>query len=168
MGTGQGYPIAAEAYDFELFQLASTFAASTELARLSEKHQGIGQLRSTFERSEAARRLIAVAVMIRGKLDSRCVTYPGKLEETSESDVGLLVPDLEKQGDSKRLDFREACNKIIHATDVDLTPAGDDAESEPLLSQTVVLWGSRSARQGAKEWRADLDLPRFVDVASRL
>jgi hypothetical protein len=44
MGTGLGYPIAEEAFDFELFQLASTFAASTELARLSEKHKGIGQL----------------------------------------------------------------------------------------------------------------------------
>src|SRR5260370_1004952 len=92
MGPGQGYPIAEESYDFELFQLASTFAASGELTRLGETNKGGGRLRRTFEQSEAARRLIAVAVMIRGKLDSRCVTRPNKLEETSAVEVGRLVP----------------------------------------------------------------------------
>ena len=165
MASLQGYPIAEEAYDLELFQLASIFVASAELSRISAGNQGISRLRSMFEQSEAARRLIAAAVFIRGKLDSRCVLRPNELERAEKADVGVLIADLSKPAEKLTLSFREACNKIIHATAVDLashTP--DDGDAVAMLSTTVTLLGSKRP----KEWRAELNIVRFVNVASEL
>jgi hypothetical protein len=170
MGLGQGYPIADEAFDFELFKLAGTFAASSELVRLGKSNDGISRLRAMFEQSDASRRLIAVAVMVRSKLDSRTVLRPNQLDEIAAMDVGSLVPDLEQASQTVPLAFREACNKIIHATSLDLTvdAGSDESESDAVLSLTVTLWGARSSRSGAREWHAELDVPRFIQAASRL
>jgi hypothetical protein len=67
MAMGTGYPIAAEAFDFEVFQLACTFAASRELSRLSCGHPGIARLCQVFELSEAARRLVGCVAFKRAQ-----------------------------------------------------------------------------------------------------
>lgn len=69
MASDAGYPIAAEALDVEIYQLACTFGASRQLHDLAIKHRSFTWLRKTFELSEAARRLIALAVMLRNQLD---------------------------------------------------------------------------------------------------
>jgi hypothetical protein len=168
MGFGHGYPIADEAYDLEVFQLACTFAASKELARLGATNRSIDRLRGIFEQSEAARRLIAVAVMVRSKLDARSVVRPNQIEKIASMNVGGLTEDLEHARQKGPLQFRAACNKIIHATSLDLMAraGSEEAESADVLSLTITLWGTRNSAKG--EWQAELDLPRFSKAASRL
>jgi len=60
-----GYPIAAEALDLEIYQLACAVAASSALHRLGKTNSEIKRLVKTFECSELSRRLIALAVTIR-------------------------------------------------------------------------------------------------------
>lgn len=166
MGGGQSYPVAEEAYDLELFNLICAFAASKELANLGRDGQGINRLRATFEQSEAARRLIAVAIMARGKLDTRSVIRPKRLKKDTQRDVGRLVRDITQPSRTEPLEFRKACDKIIHAVLFDLTiiQEPDEPESASVLSLTVTLWGAR----GSCQWRAEIDMPHFVEAASNL
>jgi hypothetical protein len=152
----QGYPIAAEAFDNEVFQLACAFAASAELSRLAHEYPGIGRLCKTFEMSDAARRLVSVAAMVRSALD----TWSTAEREGLISDVGELMPDICDPEKKTSLTFREACNKILHADSIDLA-----VEGAPIgLRYKITLEGQK----GVKEWRAHLDLLKFVNVASNV
>jgi hypothetical protein len=149
-----GYPIAAEAFDYEVFQLACTFAASTELLRLSKDYPGIARLCQTFELSDAARRLVSVAAMVRSALD----TWSTVERDGLIRDVGRLVPNVTQPDSTVALTFREACNKILHADSMDLV-----SDASPVgLRYEILLAGQK----GDREWRAYVDVLRFVDVAS--
>jgi len=155
---GAGYPIAAEAFDLEVYQLACTFAASREIARLAKTHPGLQQLSSVFQLSEAARRLIAVAAMARSAMDTWSSTaYEKKLTNT----VGSLCPDVERPKEQVGLAFREACNKIIHADDMELLAEENDAD---VLRYDVVLDGEKRDRP----WRAYLNVVTFLEVAAHV
>jgi hypothetical protein len=108
---GTGYPIAAEAFDLELYQLACTFAASRELTRLAAAHPGLQRLSSVFQESEAARRLISAAAMVRSAID----TWSSVAHANLDAPVGDLEPNTERPEKRLTLGFREACNKILHA-----------------------------------------------------
>jgi len=70
---GTGLPIAAEAFDLEIYQLACVFAASRELARLSRNEPRLAGVCKTFQQSEASRRLISLAAMIRSAMDTSVI-----------------------------------------------------------------------------------------------
>jgi hypothetical protein len=153
---GAGYPIAAEALDLELYQLACTFAASQELTRLFVGHPSLRYLVSVFQQSEAARRLVSVAAMLRNCLD----TDSAMNRRHSNQDVGTLTTGA-PAGVGSPLGFREACNKLLHAESIELSACGDDSLA---LSYQVVIEGSR----GEQDWRAVLDVLRFIEVASQV
>src|SRR5438445_714739 len=71
---GTGLPIAAEAFDLELYQTACIFTASSELARLSKDQPGLVRVANTFQQSEASRHLISLAAMIRSAMDTWSAT----------------------------------------------------------------------------------------------
>lgn len=157
--TGGGYPIAGEAFDLEVFQLAVLFASSRELARQSRKHRGIGSLRETFELSETARRLVAVAAMVRSALDA----CPSRRRARLNVHVGRLVRDISQPRKSVGpLTFREACNKLIHADDLVLLDLR--ASTSGHLRYEVIIDG----QQGEQEWRAYLSILPFLDIAARV
>lgn len=158
MALGTGYPIAAEAFDFEVFQLACTFAASRELAQLSRKHPGVAQLCERFELSEAARRLVSVAAMVRSALDTWSAARRARLDAS----VGELIPDTSCPAKTCSLKFRESCNKILHAENIDLLDLSRGASGS--LQYEVVLEGQKDKHH----WRAVLDVLSFVDTASRV
>ena len=154
---GAGYPIAAEAFDLELYQLACTFAASRELARLASDHPGLGRLSRVFQQSEAARRLVAAAAMIRSAMDTWSSAAHSRLDAT----VGELVLHPHNCEQAATLNFREACNKILHADSIELLDQQSDSD---VLKYDIVLEG----RKGQEEWRALLSVTKFVDVASHV
>ena len=158
MTMGTGYPIAAEAFDFEVFQLACTFAASRELSRLSRKRPGVARLCGLFELSEAARRLVSAAAMVRSALD----TWSTSRRRMLDDNVGELIADMTRRTTKKPLRFREACNKILHAEVIDLMELSEGHQLK--LSYKVTLQGQK----GKSQWQAKLDVLAFVEVASRL
>jgi len=154
----RGSPVAAEALDLELYQLACTFAASQEFERVAARLPRVRALRHTFELSEAARRLIAVAVTVRSNMDAS-----GSSSRTAgEAVVGTLVPDLAVPAQTEPLGLREACNKVIHADTVDFRPSTDSPDSP--LESVLHLFGTK----GKQEWRAELDVLAFVVAAYHL
>ena len=66
--------------------------------------------------------------------------------------VGTLIPDLENPQEQEPLDFREACNKVIHAKSVEPEMAPAIQGMTPPLTGRLVLYGDRRG----KEWRASM------------
>jgi hypothetical protein len=153
---GTGLPIAAEAFDFELYQTACTFAASSELARLSKDRPELGFIVRTFQLSEASRHLISLAAMIRSAMD----TWSAPAEKNLKTPVGMLQANIDSD-ETGSLGFREACNKILHADSIELL-SDQTGTDFVVLSYDVVLTGTKGERQ----WRATLNVPRFLAVAS--
>ncbi|MBZ5554568.1 MAG: hypothetical protein LAO21_17765 [Acidobacteriia bacterium] len=149
-----GYPVAAEALDLEIFQLVCVFSASQSLARIESTYPCLRWVRATFETSEASRRLIGLAVMLRNSLDARIGTK-------SKAVVGRLVADVSRPSQTVELSLREACNKIIHAELVDLSLGSNEHEECPPLADTIKLQGTH--RQ--KEWEAQIDVLSFLNAA---
>lgn len=153
---GSGHPIALEAYDLEVYQLACCFAGSRELARLARADRMVEWLRLTFQESEASRRLVAVAAIIRTSLD----TWVADAERVGRLPVGSLA----EAGTTCVLSFREACNKVLHADEVELYRN----HKQKALSKNVVLYGSRTTRTGDRKWKATLDINAFIAAAAKV
>jgi hypothetical protein len=151
-----GFPIAAGALDLEIYELACTTAASGALHGLGKTHSGIRWLTKTFERSELSRRLIALAVTVRNMDEGK------RSPNARGAPVGTLIPDENQPNRTEPLNLREACNKIIHAQDVDFFPDIEDVNEDTPLFQTIKLWGSK----GGKHWIAKLDLIGFVEATT--
>jgi hypothetical protein len=147
-----GLPIAAEALDLETYIVLALFAGSSPIQSVEGDLQPLAFVRKTFEASEACRRLIGLAVMLRGILESR---------SASSGTVGSWTVTGPGQS-TQPLSLREACNKIIHATDIDLYE-GCDAEHAP-LSRTIRLHG----QHGKNEWQAELDVFEYLAQATYL
>ena len=150
-----GYPIATEALDLEVYVLAALFAASPELAALESENQGLSWTRRTFEASEISRRLISLAVMLRSMLDASLRGCDGV--------VGHLLPDAAVPSRTEVLTLREACNKVIHARQIDLSPGKWEESEAPPVSGIVVLKGTHRGQ----EWLAELDAMAFLNEATK-
>ncbi len=153
---GEPYPIAAEAIDLEIYVLAALVSGSGALARLEGERPGLRWARSTFEASEVSRRLIGLAIILRSYLDA--------WSRPTEAIVGSLVPDARAPSLQHPLGLREACNKIIHAESVDLSPGKWKQSERPPISSAIILEGTHHG----KEWIAHLDLLSFLDAASKV
>jgi hypothetical protein len=140
-----GYPIAAEALDLEVYVLAALFAGSASLSAVELDMNGIRWVRQTFEVSEISRRLISLAVVLRSALDDSSLD--------PELTVGRLTPNVAELSRVEDLSLREACNKIIHAQDIDLAPGFREQDERPPISRKVLLRGFHRE----SEWTAELD-----------
>ena len=147
------YPIAAEALDLEIYQLSCLFAASRELTKLSKKNSSLQSLVNAFELSEVSKKLISIAVTLRSFLDCNP-------KQNSKETTGTLVKDTEEHI-VQPLDFREACNKIIHATDIEFFKNCDPDNG---LHWSLTLFGKKDNKQ----WEASLDILQFIVIAHKL
>lgn len=147
-----GYPIAAEALDLEVYLLASLIAGSHALFDVERDYPGLRWARTTFEFSEISRRLIGLAVMLRTQLE---VSH-----RRPDAIVGTLMTDVSRPSDRANLSLREACNKIIHAKSVSLAASLESQPSESYVSRTVLLEGTHNNRG----WRAELDTLSFLNA----
>jgi hypothetical protein len=74
--------------------------------------------------------------------------------------VGVLMPDATKSRAWESLEFREACNKVIHAKRVDPQRTVDTGA----LTGELFLYGDYRK----KDWQARLDLREFALAALAL
>jgi hypothetical protein len=162
---GCGYPIAEVAMGLELYRLACGFAASSPLSTVGKGNPAIRRLANTFELSEVSRRLIAIAVAVRSRLDLNSENYAAELD-AEIGPVGVLTPDADIPYDPKPLTLREACNKLIHASIVDfqfINESCDEADGEGLLPR-VLLHGTLRD----KDWQAVIEVYDFIKGAHNL
>ena len=149
--TVRGYPIAAEALDLELYRLLSLIAASRAIHRSRRQWPALDRLRNAFEPCELSLRLISVAVAVRNLMDTSLIG-----PAHAQAPVGLLTRNCSGRQDQSDLTFREACNKIIHADEVELY-SGAGNGSRPVQPR-IRLHGARRR----ETWVAQVDPHAFI------
>lgn len=158
----QGHLFDPDVVRRELWHLLLIFLADKPLVVLSEEGDRAGRtligLHSEFSEYEITRILMNSAITLR-ILDDRDGGVLQHVEPCGELQSRDLV---------EALTFREACNKIVHATRVnfdierlDGKPLGQPSTEPTFMNPKIYLYGMR---QGA-EWRAVLDIIAYVHGA---
>ena len=149
--------------DLEVYRLITILEASPALAEFNGSETDRNQI--TFLRNlefpEISRIVVSLAAIIRSAIDADPGAYAASpYDVTLEKPVGVRMPDDAQPSASEALEFREACNKILHADQVDLerTPDTNALTGELFLS----------GRLRDKNWQAQLDLRQYALAALHL
>jgi hypothetical protein len=165
IGPRQGHSIATDAFMLDLYRLVCMVSADQQVAKYAYTSHAIETLQSTFLRSEVTRILISSAVALRIQSDQR--QHPVEPPSELKSDCGRLYPVWPADESAfEVLRLREACNKIIHATDFRfdvVQPYLSDPYAEgDYIRPCVYLYGTK----GDKNWRAVLSVIDFSKWAT--
>jgi hypothetical protein len=71
---------------------------------------------------------------------------------------------MQKSRDKKELALREACNKVMHAKGLELTPKQEMPDGKQFVGRKITLWGDHYDRR----WEAVLDVVKFCDALAFL
>jgi hypothetical protein len=138
----------------DIYRLLTIFMAAETISEL-EVPQSYGndplQQFDDFQSDEITRILLTVAVTVR-VIDDR----EARLFDFLSLDCGSLTPDVENPGKAIALTIHEACNKILHARQIDFDriPA---VNGRSFLQSKIRLTGDYRGRA----WHASLDVVRF-------
>ena len=146
-------------YFAEVYRLLSLVLASPAIATHYEKDSGrwfgIG-----WQEAEISRSLIHVASYYRVKYDDGSWEHAKWLHKDFRG-VGELV---DSRGRAQPLEFREACNKVIHALRIHFDGEPDTPEKLGSLTPIVHFYGSK----GKQEWKAVLNVVEFCRAAANV
>lgn len=154
----QVHAIEPGAFLLDLYRLVCMVSASREVASHGLTSPAIAMMQGGFFKSEATRILISCAAGLRIQFDQLGPT------DEQRSDCGKLFPHWATDpGKIEVLTLREACNKIIHATDIRFDVVIPDAAINPdeegaYFLPYLYLYGSK----GRNDWRAELSLIDFA------
>ena len=153
--------------DLEIYRLLTIIEASPALAGYDGDEpdkRKLDFLRG-WEFLEISRIVMSLAAIIRSSLDADPVGEDISYRTALDRRVGKLIPNLEKPKEQEILDFREACNKVIHAKRVEPeTVQTTPGTRAPPLRGRLVLYGDRHGKQ----WCAELDLKEYAFSALTL
>jgi len=147
-----GYRLNSATILRDLHRLLSVFLAYSPIRALAEgEHDPLRELQEQFTEDEIVHHLVSTAIMNRLHME-----HMRKLRESPdevsfnpvEAVCGELYPEADKD-EKVSLEFREACNKIIHAESVEIFDP-----DKPALR----LHG----RLGNKEWMAFVEVIAYV------
>jgi hypothetical protein len=154
------HQIPHDLYFLDVHRLLCYFLASPKLAEISEDMR-IDHI--AFSRSDISRLLVSIAASFRVKSDDGTWEHAMWLHN-KYGGVGKLNKNVHNtEANFVALEFREACNKILHAEMVTFDIARSDNGSE-ILNPYVYLHGSR----GKLSWRAELDIVAFCLAAQNI
>lgn len=156
----QPHAIEPGAFVLDLYRLVCMVSASADVARRGLTAPTIAMMQGGFFKSEVTRILISCAAGLRIRFDQ---SHAPPSDE-DRSDCGRLFPNWAT--DPKKVEvlrLREACNKIIHATDIRFDVVIPDAAINPdeegaYYRPHLYLYGSK----GRNDWRAELSLIDFA------
>ena len=140
----------------------------SRIAKLITKNldDPISQLRDEYEISEAVHLLVEIAIYCRAAQDMRLKALKIEIDWMREP-VGTLWPSTEvRKGED--LDFRESCNKVIHAEDITWDVLDENKGDKRFLKPFVYLYGTKREGKIEKSWKAKLDSIKFVQEAYKL
>jgi len=168
---GTGYVFERRLLNRDLFYLLCIFGGSkrlAEIAKVSEFDMACN-LKLAYQSHEIQRLLVSIAVHLRIMYEQ----YTPSIDEEDDGlwnydlrlelePVGELWRDGTKPLESEPLLFRAACNKIIHATKVDLSEEKIQPDLwRKFLLPEVTLHGTH--RQ--IPWKARVQIEQFADRA---
>jgi hypothetical protein len=150
--------------DLEIYRLMTILESSPALADYGGTYEGdrrkVEALRG-WEYPEVSRIVVSLAAIIRAAMDADPGVYAGdEIELEVERPVGVLMPDASKPRAWESLEFREACNKVIHAKRV----VPERVAGTGALTGDLFLYGDYRK----KDWQARLELREFALAASSL
>jgi hypothetical protein len=145
--------------DVELYRLITVVEASHalqahEVSAVDERDRNIWEFLRQFEFPEVSRIVVSIAAIHRTAINANRKYYHKVHTRAMEREVGILRPDDNDPQLQESLHFREACNKVLHAEQVDLER---DEESGALTGR---LW--LTGQLNKKKWTADLDLNQYA------
>ncbi len=146
----------------DLYLLLACALSSKRFAEqtIGKDYDTLQKLRDTFEQTEIATLLLAIAVRVR-LLDDR-----GEIPKSAMARIcGSLITGASRRENKVPLTLREACNKIVHCRQLQIRVSFLDGFDATLPSPTsdhmetsLLLHG----KWNGKTWRASLDLIKFV------
>lgn len=157
----QPHAIEPGAFVLDLYRLLCMVTSSRDVAKRGLAAPAIAMMQGGFFKSEVTRILISCAAGLRIRFDQS----RGPTDE-QKADCGKLFPNWATHPKTVEvLTLREACNKIIHATDIRFDVVVPDAAINPdeegaYYQPRLYLYGSK----GHNDWRAELSL---IDFARR-
>jgi hypothetical protein len=160
------HEIGHETFFLDVYRLLSHCLASRVMASIedSSNQRTFSTFLTNQEKPEISRLLVHIATYYRIKYDDGSWEH-GKWLQHKFQGVGTLVEDIKAPAPrSSALDFREACNKIIHATGVHFDGGVDPNTNAEYLNPVVYLYGSKAK----KEWKATLDIVQFCTAANHV
>jgi len=160
----EGLGISGEFLDRQLYLLGCMVHASAAFEKLGE--HPLRDLRQQFQETEIGRLLLTVAVAVRNAMDQN----PSRAEywlQGVDDNVGALMPLDGKNKTESVLKFREACNKLIHCLSINFDYKSKKPKRGMALIPLVHLYGI-NAMKGNEEWKATIDVNKFIRVASQL
>lgn len=143
----------------QVYYLLCILWSSKEFDKLGEFHKQL--LRLEFQESEINRILIALAVTIRNIWDRDPFQTERNLEGHSVK-VGTLTPIVKFRKKTVPLEFREACNKIIHCSSINYDYRKSGARMGDALLPRVHLYGWKVN----DNWKATLDIMAFAQLST--
>ena len=153
--------------DLEIYRLVTVLEASPALAEFDgsdETDRSKIEFLRGLEFPEVSRIVVSLAAIIRSAIDADPRAYAGIHPTALEKPVGILLPDTTQDATQlhvwETLNFRDACNKVLHADKVELKRTPDTNA----LSGELILDG----RYRGKDWRAHLDLRKYALTAMSL
>jgi hypothetical protein len=147
-------------FTLDLYRLLCLVLADQRVAALATASQSIERLQDEYLRTEVRRILISSAAALRIWFDQ----HDRQAFQHLQTNCGKLFPEWpQHKSNHEVLTLREACNKIIHATEINYDSVIPDRSNNPdqegvYLLPYLYLYGSKN-EQG---WRAKLSIVDFV------
>lgn len=138
------------------------FMASKPISSLI-KNEGKSRFTSSFEPEEISKLLINIAAYYRVKFDDGSWEHAEWLHDNEYSGVGILIEDV-ATGVEISLEFKESCNKIIHAQKIHFDVSINAFSGVEYLNPIVYLYGKKYK----KTWKTTLDIVQFCKAAGNV
>ncbi len=121
------------------------------------------ELRQQFQEAEIGRLLLTIAVAVRNDMDQNSSRAEYWLQGIKDN-VGTLKNLARERKPESVLNFREACNKLVHCLSINFHYVSETPRRGMALAPLVHLYGTK----GQEEWKATIEINRFIEVAAQL
>jgi hypothetical protein len=157
----EGLGISREFLDHQLYVLGCMVHASPAFDALGD--HPLCELRQKLQETEIGRLLLTIAVAARNAMDQNSSRAEYWLQGI-EDNVGTLKNAAREKEAESVLNFREACNKLVHCLSINFHYVSETPRRGMALTPFVHLYGTK----GQQDWKATIEINKFIGVASQL
>lgn len=151
----KGLRVDPERVQLLAFRLLTIFLANKSLNTMRDGEYDSGpDILSMYERPEIEHLLLQIAILCRTADDN--AIHGRVISPRHNPIVGKLYPDI-SNSNFIDLNFREACNKIIHQREVHYEVIAGEYSWNSYLEPVLYIYGKKNNI----EWKAEIDVKEF-------
>lgn len=156
------YPLNGQIIRKKCYELLTAICGDEIIYDISDAEGLLWSLRNEFAFDSIVHLVTEIAILNRTKLDDRkLVARDSESDGISRRHCGTIDFFLSDEN-AVPLEFREACNKIIHSVHFVVESNGDPREFP--LSSSIVLRGSSNQRGPKRAWVVVLDIIEYINL----